>query len=55
MESCLGSFRDSVSFGRRYVHGLRLMHHMQETILDASDGTRTLRGSSGGSIWSIQI
>ena len=27
MESCFGSFRDSVSFGRRYVHGLCQMHH----------------------------
>ena len=27
MESCFGLFRNSVSFGARYVHGLRLMHH----------------------------
>ena len=27
MESCFGLFRDSVSFGRRHVHGLHLMHH----------------------------
>jgi len=26
MESCFGSFRESVSFVRRYVHGLHLMH-----------------------------
>jgi len=26
-ESCFGSFRNSVCFGARYVHGLRLMHH----------------------------
>jgi len=27
MESRFGQFRISVSFGARYVHGLRLMHH----------------------------
>jgi len=27
MESLFGLFRNSVSFGARYVHGLRLMHH----------------------------
>jgi len=27
MESRFGMFRNSVSFGARYVHGLRLMHH----------------------------
>ena len=27
MESHFGLFRNSVSFGIRYVHGLRLMHH----------------------------
>ena len=27
MESHFGLFRNSVSFGARYVHGLRLMHH----------------------------
>jgi hypothetical protein len=27
MESRFGQFRNSVSFGARYVHGLRLMHH----------------------------
>jgi len=27
MESCFGLFRNSVSFGARYVHGLRVMHH----------------------------
>jgi len=27
IESRFGLFRSSVSFGARYVHGLRLMHH----------------------------
>ena len=27
MESCSGLFRNSVSFGARYVHGLCLLHH----------------------------
>jgi len=27
MESRLGLFRNGVSFGARYVHGLRLLHH----------------------------
>ena len=27
MESRFGLFRNRVSFGARYVHGLRLMHH----------------------------
>ena len=27
MESHFGLFRNSVSFGAIYVHGLRLMHH----------------------------
>ena len=27
MESRFGLFRNSVSFGARYVHGLHLMHH----------------------------
>jgi len=27
MESRFGVLRDKVSFGARYVHGLRLMHH----------------------------
>ena len=27
MESHFGLFRNSVSFGARYMHGLRLMHH----------------------------
>ena len=27
VESSFGLFRNSVSFGARYVHGLRLMHH----------------------------
>ena len=28
MESRFGVLRDSISFGARYVHGLRLMHHI---------------------------
>ena len=28
MESRFGLFRNSVSFGARYVHSLRLMHHI---------------------------
>ena len=28
MESRFGLFRNNVSFGARYVHGLRLMHHI---------------------------
>ena len=27
MESRFGVLRDSISFGARYVHGLRLMYH----------------------------
>ena len=27
MKSHFGLFRSSVSFGARYMHGLRLMHH----------------------------
>jgi len=27
MESHFGLFRNSVNFGARYVHGLRLVHH----------------------------
>ena len=27
IESRIGVLRDSISFGARYVHGLRLMHH----------------------------
>ena len=27
MESHIGLFRNNVSFGARYVHGLHLMHH----------------------------
>jgi hypothetical protein len=40
-KSCFGQFGDSVSFGRRYVHGLRLISIGQETILDAPDGARS--------------
>jgi len=29
MESRFGLFRNSVSFGARYVHGLCLLHHSQ--------------------------
>ena len=38
MESHFGLFRNSVSFGARYVHGLRLMHH-------------SLRNHFGRTIW----
>ena len=38
MESGFGLFRNSVSFGARYVHGLRLMHH-------------SLRNHFGRTIW----
>jgi len=38
MESHFGLFRNSVSFGARYVHGLRLMHH-------------SLRNHFGSTIW----
>ena len=38
MESRFGLFRNSVSFGARYVHGLRLMHH-------------SLRNHFGRTIW----
>ena len=38
MESCLGVLRDSISFGARYVHGLRLMYH-------------TLRNHFGSTCW----
>ena len=39
MESRFGLFRNSVSFGARYVHGLRLMHHRVESIVEAPDCT----------------
>ena len=38
MESRFGLFRNSVSFGARYVHGLHLMHH-------------SLRNHFGRTIW----
>ena len=38
MESRFGLFRISVSFGVRYVHGLRLLHH-------------SLRNHSGSTYW----
>ena len=43
MESDFGLFRNSVSFGARYVHGLRLMHHSLRTILEAPVGTSVKR------------
>ena len=49
MQSRFGLFRNSVSFGARYVHGLCLMHHSQKTILKASVGTsmKTLKWKLG--------
>ena len=38
MESHFGLFRSSVSFGARYVYGLRLMHH-------------SLRNQFGSTFW----
>ena len=38
MESRFGLFRNSVSFGVKYVHGLRLMHH-------------SLRNNFGSTCW----
>ena len=38
MESLFGLFRNSVSFGARYVHALRLMHHSLRNHLDALVG-----------------
>ena len=38
MESRFGVLRDSISFGARYVHGLRLMH-------------RSLRNHFGSTCW----
>ena len=43
MESHFGLFRNSVSFGARYVHGLRLMHHSLRTILEVPFGTSVKR------------
>jgi len=39
MESRFGPFRDIVSFGARYVHGLHFMHHSLRKHFDAPDGT----------------
>jgi len=36
MESCFGLFRNSVSFGARYVHGLRLMHHILRNLFGST-------------------
>jgi len=38
MESHFGLFRISVSFGARYVHGLRLMHHSLGNHFGSTDG-----------------
>ena len=43
MESLYGLFRNSVSFGARYVHSSRLMHHILRTILEAPVGTSLKR------------
>ena len=43
MEYLFGLFRNSVSFGARYVYGLRLMHHSLKTILEAPVGTSVKR------------
>ena len=40
MESLFGLFRNSVSFGARYVHGLCLMHH-------------SLRNHFGSTFWHV--
>ena len=37
MESRFIMFGDSVSLGARLVHGLRIMHHGSETIIEAPD------------------
>jgi hypothetical protein len=39
MESRFGLFRNSVSFGARYVHGLRLMHHNLRNHFGSTVGT----------------
>ena len=43
MESLFGLFRNSVSFGARLVHGLRIMHHSLRTILEVPFGTSVKR------------
>jgi len=43
MKSRFGLFRNSVSFGARYEHGLRLIHHSLKTILKAPVGTSVKR------------
>jgi hypothetical protein len=63
MEPRFGPFRNSVCFGARYVHGLRLMHHSLrnhfgstcclEINLDASNGNPRCRVSYGILLWSI--
>jgi hypothetical protein len=43
MESLLCLFRNSVSFGERYVHGLRLMHDSLRNHFEAPVGTSVKR------------
>jgi hypothetical protein len=43
MESLFGLFRNSVSFGARYVHGLRLMHHSLRNHFEVPFGTSVKR------------
>ena len=43
MESRFGLFRNSVSFGERYVHGLRLMHDSLRNHFEAPVGTSVKR------------
>ena len=43
MESLFDLFRNSVSFGARYVHDLRLMHHSLRNHFEAHVGTSEKR------------
>jgi len=43
MESRFGLFRNSVSFGARYVHDLRLMHHSLRNHFGSTVGTSVKR------------
>ena len=43
MESRFGLFRNGVSFGARYVHGLRLMHHSLRNHFGSTFGTSVKR------------
>jgi len=43
IESRFGLFRNSVSFGARYVHDLRLMHHSLRNHFEAPVGTLVKR------------